>query len=1115
MKIPATCRVAAYLAVLPLAFAQVAPAPTPAPAPAPAPAAAEKTDAPAAEVTTLSPFVVQEAQDVGYLATSTLAGTRLNTSLKDVGAAVSVYTEEFLADIGVQNIEDILTYTASTEGGGVNGNFSGITGESSDAQRDDPSSVNRVRALATATRTRDYFASDIPSDTFNFGALTISRGPNAVLAGIGAAGGIIDSALRKAGFSDNAQVVVRIGDHDTHRQELHVNRVLIPNRLAVRFDVLNERQGYRQEPAFEKDRRIYLAATYRLRDPKAGGVLGRTTLRGNIELGRIEGVPPNMLTPVISLQSWFDNANPLNNKWSANGALQQILNSQGTVIPATGIVAGFPMFRNWGLIYANPDVADARVGFTDPDLAAIQGFMGTIPAGVQGPGGFLRSTGDTNRTRAGYARTRLMDRRVFDFYEQLMTGAFDYREQQFDATDLRLEQLLFGGKAGFELAANRQHFDRTRDFPITGDEEIYIDTTRFLSIRSAAYPNGIPNPNFGRPFIISRDVFKDQLNTTEREAYQATAFVQHDFRQSGSRAARWLGRHTLSGLMFNTKIVRANETYASTWDPAGQLNPITSIAAAPGLFASQVNAWFYLGPSMVDVNRLEDVRLQAVRGSRPEFGQTYTLRVYDPVSRSFVTGTSKPLRILTNLRNQEEEVTSGAATLQSHWLADHVTTLFGWRRDTADAFTSSDLPRLPDGNLDRSKYSLQPAATQTLDTWTKSVVAKAPRALLRGPLEGTELRAYWNDSENFNPVGQRRNVWNEELGSPSASTREYGAGLTLFRGKLDLRVNRYETRIASDAIAGIGNPYGYINTMISRTVGAHQAGLRPADYGYVHPTFNTFEDVARAFYATIPARLQRNIGPATNFEPKFAGTGNSLSWEADTITNRASVSDTVSTGLEVEAVWNPVRNWRIAVNVSKNEAVKANVAREELDFANQWIANLQTQYDGALLRGWRNPPTESATLLGQYRTESVADIETANALSGTKAPEIRKWRANLVTRYEFSSGRLRGFSVGGAARWQDKLGIGYPFLEDATGRDYADLANPYYGPEELQVDVSFGYRRRLDILGSRVEWNVGLNIRNLIADDDLIPIRANADGSYGTVRIPPHRAWSLSNSFRF
>ncbi len=1066
-------------------------------------------------VVTLSPFVVETTQDIGYLATSTLAGTRLNTSLKDVGAAVSVYTEEFLADIGVQNIEDILAYTASTEGGGVNGNFSGITGESSDAARDDPSGVNRVRALATATRTRDYFASDIPSDTYNFGALTISRGPNAVLAGIGSAGGIIDSALRQAGFKDNNQLVVRVGDFGTHRQELHLNKVLVPNRWALRIDLLNERQGYRQEPTYEKDRRLYLASTYRVRDPKRGGFLGRTTVRGNFEIGRIEGVPPNMLTPVASLQSWFGNANPAIDKWSANGALQQIFNGAGAVIAPNNIVAGFPLFRNWGLIFADPTSTKPGVGFTDPDLAAIQGFMGTIPGGNQGPGGYVRSTGDTTRARAGYARTRLMDRNIFDFYDQLMTGAFDFREQKFDALDVRLEQLLLGGKAGFEIAYNHQNFERTRDFPITGDEEIYIDTTRFLSIRSAAYPQGIPNPNFGRPFIISRDAFRDQLNSTERDAYQATAFYQHDFRESSSRVARWLGRHSFSGLLFKTDILRGNRTFASTWDPAGQLNPLTSIAAGPGLFASQVNAWFYLGDSLLNVDRLEDVRLQAISGARPEFGETYTLRVYDPVSRSFVTGTTTPLRILSNLRDQQEEITSGAVTLQSHWLDDHVTTLFGWRKDKANAFTSGDLPRLPNGNLDTSKYQLQPAAAQKVDSWTKSVVVKYPKKFLPALPAGTELRGYWNDSENFNPVGQRRNVWNEELGSPSASTREYGAMLTLFRGKVDLRVNRFETRISSDSIAGIGNPYAYLNAMIVRMVSAHQTNLRPADFGYIHPAFNTFEDVARAFYTTMPARLEQNISPSSNFEPKFIGTGNTFGWEADTITNRASVSDTVSTGLEIEGVWNPTRNWRIAVNIAKNEAVKSSVAREELEFANTWIANMQTMFNGSLLRGWRNPPSESATLLGQYRGEHVSGIETAAALSGTKAPEIRKWRANLVTRYEFSQGRLRGFSIGGAARWQDKLGIGYPFVVDATGKDVADLANPYFGPDELQVDISFGYRRRLEMLGTRVDWNLGINIRNAIASDDLIPIVANADGSYGTVRIPPHRIWSISNSFRF
>ena len=1064
----------------------------------------------------LNPFVVTSDQEVGYLATNTLAGTRLNTDLKDIGAAVSVYTEEFLNDINAQRVEDILTYTASTEGGGIDGNYSGMTAGSSDEVRDNPSGVVRVRSLAEATRTRDYFASDIPADTYNFGTLTISRGPNAVLAGTGSAGGIVDAALRQATFNNSNQVVFRIGEYGSHRQELHLNRVLLKNRLALHVDLLNANQGFQQEPSYQKDKRVFLAATLKLRDPKTDALLGRTTVRANVEFGSIEGVPPNQLSPVLSIESWFDNANPAFNKWRFNGATQTMYNSAGGVIPPTSVVVGFPMYQNWALIYANPASGQARVGFSDPDLAAVQGFMGNLPGGIQGPGGVMRATGDPNRTKQGFYRTRLMDRNVFDFYNHLLTGVFDYREQKFDATDIRLEQLLLGGKAGFEIAYNNQTFERKRDFPITGDEDTtFIDTNQFLTIRSTAYPNGIPNPNFGRPFIVTRDAFRDQVNRSERESLQATAFIRHDFTKVDSKLGRLLGRHSFSGLLYKTTVSRFNRAYESTWDPTGQLNPLTSLGTAPGTFGTQVNAWFYLGESVLNAASKEDVRLQPITTGRPQYGQTYTLRAYDQATKSFVTGTSTPMRVLRSLRNQEEEVRSGALTLQSHWLGGHVTTLAGWRKDESEASTSADLPRLPGGDLDLSKYALRSASAQAQASWTKSVVARVPERLMGKLPFNSELRVYWNDSENFSPVGQRRNAWNEEVGSPSASTREYGVMLSLFRGKLDLRVNRYKTQIQNDAVTGVGNPYSFIDTTITRMVSAHNQGLRPANYGYTYAGFTTFEDVARAFYATIPERLKKNIGPGANFNPHFVGTGSSLAWEPDSITNLASLSDTVSTGTEFEVVLNPTRSWRIAVNAAKNEAVKANVAREELAFAAAWGKNLESMYDGNLLKGWRLPPTEANTIWPSYQAATLGALQVQNALSGTRTSEIRKWRANLVSSYDFREGFLNGFRVGGSMRWQDKIGTGYPYILDAQGNSVADIAHPFWGPEELQVDLAFGYRRKFKTFGTPIDWSIGLNIRNLIANDHFIPIKSNPDGTYGTFRIPPNRAWSITNSFRF
>ena len=44
----------------------------------------------------LSLFTIDATEDTGYVATSTLAGTRIRTDLKDLGSAISVYTTEFM-----------------------------------------------------------------------------------------------------------------------------------------------------------------------------------------------------------------------------------------------------------------------------------------------------------------------------------------------------------------------------------------------------------------------------------------------------------------------------------------------------------------------------------------------------------------------------------------------------------------------------------------------------------------------------------------------------------------------------------------------------------------------------------------------------------------------------------------------------------------------------------------------------------------------------------------------------------------------------------------------------------------------------------------------------------
>jgi outer membrane receptor for ferric coprogen and ferric-rhodotorulic acid len=68
----------------------------------------EKTDEPVLE---LSPFQVTTDKDNGYAASSSLAGSRLNTELRDIASAVQVVTADFAKDIGATNIQKVLIYT--------------------------------------------------------------------------------------------------------------------------------------------------------------------------------------------------------------------------------------------------------------------------------------------------------------------------------------------------------------------------------------------------------------------------------------------------------------------------------------------------------------------------------------------------------------------------------------------------------------------------------------------------------------------------------------------------------------------------------------------------------------------------------------------------------------------------------------------------------------------------------------------------------------------------------------------------------------------------------------------------------------------------------------------
>jgi hypothetical protein len=143
---------------------------------------------------------------------------------------------------------------------------------------------------------------------------------------------------------------------------------------------------------------------------------------------------------------------------------------------------------------------------------------------------------------------------------------------------------------------------------------------------------------------------------------------------------------------------------------------------------------------------------------------------------------------------------------------------------------------------------------------------------------------------------------------------------------------------------------------------------------------------------------------------------------------------------------------------------------------------------------------------------NVNPVNAIQIKDGNQSLEQREWRWNFITNYQFDKDSvLKGFSVGGAARWQDKVAIGYSQIV-TPDKILPDLSLPYWGPSELNGDVWAAYRRPLT---DKIDWKLQLNFRNAFGDHDDIPVVANPDGSIAVIRIPQERSWFLSSTFSF
>jgi outer membrane receptor protein involved in Fe transport len=1220
-----------------------------------APAAA--TEPESEDVLVLSPFEVSADAIKGYSAATTLAGNRLNTQLRDVGSSVSVYTSQIFKDLGATSNTSLLQYTISSEVGGVYGNFAGTGDSAALSEPDRPSQTTRVRGLAAADNTRDFFRSQIPWDSYNVDRIDLQRGPNAILFGEGSPAGIINAGTKQAQFKNAGEVELRVGSYGSTRESLDINQVIVPKQVAIRLDLLNDEEKYEQDPAFSHDRRASGSIRF---EPEALNRNGfHFFAKASFETGRIDSNNPRELPPQDQITPFFRNDTitlsndkeiPLGTNQSTYNGWQLWDNQSGRIGSGVARPTNYANASDKAIPYSSPWIENSSFGNITANnpvaffgngggaqtaywvTSATQQYQGNNQIGyVTAPGSWASIAGTSIwAVNAGlpysgagiFKNNMITDPSVFDFYHNLIDGDTKHELQQFHRATFSVAETALDDQIGISFDYNKENYKFTHTALLGGNVALFVDPmavyndgTSDAGLTGVPYSDGTPNPNVGRPFVSSTGG-SNYSNATKSEDKRVTAYVMRDLRKDlHGWIGRIVGKHTVTGLWADS----TQTTDSRGWDSYGYLDPNVYKLQDPDLNPATVNFTavrpamiMYLGPSLLgksakganipvisgmpaiangSVTYFDDTwnAPASVNPADPWTNNAYTtdpskLAPGYPVANNpapdsstftqannpanYVGWTATPLNITqANSAANRDALTTSAAlnrantvskalVWQGKMLDDSIVATFGWRKDTAKAYGfSRNIGNA--AQLDLSDYNVPSTLNGNITVSSRSESFVAHLMDLPGLKNLTkdlpfEVSLTYSQSTNFEPLAGRVDVYGEQVAPPSGKTIDRGIVIETRDGKYSLKVNRYvtsESNITTNAGAFANDFNWWMGSLVNFTnmfdpsiqggpVWGGPGGLKSGDNIEQY----MFSDDVSVQSPELAARQAKAVAGVRAFQngvdPRFwkawgfdslafiqsNQTGNPYT-NVNSIPNGFTITeDGVSKGYEFELNANPIPNWRITFNASKQEAVRSNIGGTALNGLMDQITTAVNGDAGLMHFWWGTSDVPDANLVfytGVGAPGSVgADWANLKLVEGAAAPEIRTWRYNLITNYDFTHGFAKGFSVGGAVRYQSAVTIGYPPLGNPTDPTSLafDLAHPYKGPSETNFDAWIGYHRRIF---KKVDWTIQLNVMNLFKHDELIPITAQGPvpnqiaGTPAGYRIAPAQMFTLTSRFEF
>ncbi len=1095
------------------------------------------------EIVQLSPFQVV-ADEQGYQASNTLSGTRLATSIDDLGSSITIITKQQIDDLALLDLNDVFRYEASTEGTDNYTSFNrNRSGGVNDQVQSDPQLANRIRGLAQsgqspggANTAWGNFSSNnnIPFDPYNIAAVEISRGPNSNLFGLGAAAGTVTAIPAQASTTRRSLASdARIDSYGGHRESINFNTPLWPGRLGLRVAAVNESKGFVRQPSAEKIQREF------------GAILAQpfktTTLRVTVERYRNANRRPNSLTPRDTTAEWKAAGSPT---WDPTTQMVTLASGQrlgpfaadttATALPGVvGVATNLPalppgLIGGYNTFYAHP------AAYFDGDQLqyfSVVRSTNAISTGnpsnpfttANGPLRYLQSATQVMRQRDGLGATSLplylvkgtTDKSIYDWTKTNIVAPNHGLEKATTAS-AELEQIILDTprqQLAARVGAFQQKYSRTNANLLDNLETvIYVDVNEKRL-------DGTPNPFFKRPYIEATAPSNTE-RSTDNSIFAADLAYQITPGEL-PRAWRWIGRQrfgahaerNFTDTISNTYVERVADDHA--WiDPT---NRVGSQAPAQR---------FYLGDASGQNVDRAPAAIDDINGIYPLtwFNNRTSAWTSEPVKLDLLASSGSGAR-------QRNEVRTINFTAQNYFFSDRLVLTAGWRRDRqrqrtgAGAFVNpaTGLADFSNVGIFGPAVNYRPSAPNSpLLNLTGWADASGDTKTYGGVYKITPwLSAHFNHSDSFQPQVVRQALDGPyNLPNPHGEVTEWGLGLIAFEGKLHVRLNHYQTReldSRGSEVGTLGNRY------------LDMEGRPDANNGLQLGSFRYFcQQIALGRFAAAgtPKPTQTDLDEAV---AKLMGV--SLDWYNRLVYSGPSQPQTVGTtdvssrGFELEATYNPTRNLRLKLTGSQTRARDDDVSP---DIYNWWLSRLPVWEnthsdivpgDGKGPTWWTNVPAGQRTDTPQARflAEQWGPFSAAVTNAGRPRTQIREWHFAGIAGYDFTEGRLKNFSVGGAVRWESRASIGFLAGAPETSGPYQgavlflDNGKPVWDSPHTYIDLSAGYRFRF--FSDQVRAKVQLNVVNVTEGGRLQAIGVNPDGQGYAYRIVDPRKFILSVSF--